>query len=351
MRNRQFYFVLATIMTAATPITRGFAQRPHNVILFVADGLRPGMVNEQTAPALTGLMKKGVQFTNTHAMFPTFTTANAASMATGHKVGDTGNFSNTIDAGFLVPGAGDSLTPFLESDPVLGDVDEHFSGDYFNQETVMRAARAAGLSTATIGKLGPALIFDHTERSGEQTIVIDDSTGRSGGIPLSAEMQKRLRGAGLDLQTPTRGENGRSGNFQTPGTLVANTVQQDYFIKATTKAVLPLFKERGTAFMLIFWSRDPDGTQHNQGDSLLRLLPGINGPTSLAAIRNADDNLAALLAALQELSLDATTDVIVTADHGFATISKESATSFAGTQSYRDVPPHLLPPGFLALGF
>jgi hypothetical protein len=348
MRNRRLYFVLATIMTAATPITPGFAQ-PHNVILFVADGLRPGMVNEQTAPALAGLMKKGVHFTNTHAMFPTFTTANAASMATGHKVGDTGNFSNTIGAGFPVPGAGDSLTPFLESDPVLGDVDEHFSGDYFNQETVMRAARVAGLSTATIGKLGPALIFDHTERSGEQTIVIDDSTGRSGGIPLSAEMQKRLSAAALDLQTPTRGENGRAGNFQTSGTRVANTVQQDYFIKATTKAVLPLFKERGKPFMLIFWSRDPDGTQHNQGDSLGRLLPGINGPTSLAAIRNADDDLGALLAALQELSLDATTDVIVTADHGFATISKESATSFAATQSYKDVPPHLLPPGFLAI--
>jgi hypothetical protein len=48
---------------------------------------------------------------------------------------------------------------------VLGDVDEHFSGDYLNQQTVMRAARAAGLSTAAIGKLGPALIFDHTERA------------------------------------------------------------------------------------------------------------------------------------------------------------------------------------------
>jgi predicted AlkP superfamily pyrophosphatase or phosphodiesterase len=47
------------------------------------DGLRPGMVNEQTTPALAGLMKKGVHFTNTHAMFPTFTTPNAASMATG----------------------------------------------------------------------------------------------------------------------------------------------------------------------------------------------------------------------------------------------------------------------------
>jgi hypothetical protein len=349
MRSRRFGFLLAAIVTAGTPITPGLTQQPHNVVLFVADGLRPGLVGEQTTPALAVLLKKGVHFTNTHAMFPTFTMANAASMATGHKVGDTGNFSNTMNVGFPVPGAGNSLTPFLESDPVLGDVDEHFSGDYLNQETVMRAARAAGLSTATIGKLGPALTFDHTERSGEQTIVIDDSTGRAGGIPLSAEMQKRLKAAGLDLQAPTRGDNGKAGDFQTPGTLVANTVQQDYFIKATSKAVLPLFKERVKPFMLIFWSRDPDGTQHNQGDSLGRLLPGINGPTSLAAIRNADDNLAALLAALKELSLDVTTDVIVTADHGFATISKESATSFAATQSYKNVPPHLLPPGFLAI--
>jgi hypothetical protein len=187
MTHRRFG-VLAAIIIAATPTTASFAQQSHNVILFVADGLRPRMVNEQTAPALAGLMKKGVHFTNTHAMFPTFTTPNAASMATGHKVGDTGNFGNTIDAGFAVPGAGDSLTPFLENDPVLGDVDEHFAADYLNQETVMRAARAAGLSTATIGKLAPALIFDHTERSGEQTIVIDDST-----VPVASRSAPRCK--------------------------------------------------------------------------------------------------------------------------------------------------------------
>ena len=152
------------------------AEGPHNVLLFVADGLRPGMVNEQTAPTIVGLWKQGVRFANAHSMFPTFTTANASAMATGHKVGDTGDFSNVIYSGFPVPGAGDSLTPFLESDPVLGDVDEHFAGDYLNQETVMMAARLAGMSTATIGKLGPSLIFDHKERSGEQTITMDDMT-------------------------------------------------------------------------------------------------------------------------------------------------------------------------------
>jgi arylsulfatase A-like enzyme len=336
--------LLATLMSAALA-----EPRPHNVVLYVADGLRPGMVNEQTAPAIAALLARGVRFTNTHSLFPTFTTANASGMATGHLLGDTGDFSNHIYSGFKVPGAGDSLTPFLESDPVLGDVDEHFAGDYLNQDTILKAARAAGLSTATIGKLGPALIFDHTERTGQHTIVVDDMTGRPGGIPLSDELKQRLSAAQLPVQAPTRGDNGKAGGNTVAGTTVANVEQQNFFTDVATKTVLPWFKARKTPFVMVFWSRDPDGTQHNQGDSLGRLVPGINGPTSLAAIRNVDDDLAKLLAALKEQGLDRDTDVILTSDHGFSTISKESATSSAASGSYGGVTAGLLPPGFLAI--
>ena len=325
------------------------AQKPHNVILFVADGLRPGMVNAETAPTILALINRGVRFTNTHSLFPTFTTANASGMATGHMLGDTGDFSNTIYAGFQVPGAGDSLTPFLESDPVLGDVDEHFSGDYLNETTILEAARAKSYSTASIGKLGPALIFDHKERSGQKTIIVDDSTGRAGGIPLSDDVKQRLAAAALPVEAPARGPNSAAGNNATPGTLAANVGQQDWFTSVATQVVLPMFKARGKSFVMVYWSRDPDGTQHNQGDSLGRLLPGINGPTSLAAIRNADNNLARLLEALHAQGLDRTTDVIVTSDHGFSTISKETATSFAATQTYKGVTDKLLPPGFVAI--
>ncbi len=349
VRTRSLLGALAFIAAAGIAADATAAAAPHNVLLFVADGLRPGMVDARNTPAMEALMARGVRFTNTHSMFPTFTTANASAMATGHKLGDTGDFSNVIHSGFPVPGAGGSLTPFLESDPVLGDVDEHFSGDYLNQDTVMKAARLAGISTATIGKLGPALIFDHTERSGGGTIVVDDTTGRTGGIPLSPGMQARLAAAGLALQAPTRGANAAAGTIGTAGTSAANVEQQDYFLDVATKVVLPEFKARAKPFMMVFWSRDPDGTQHNQGDSLGRLLPGINGPTSLAAIGNADHDLAGLLASLKALGLEATTDVIVASDHGFSTISKMSATSFAATQSYADVAPMLLPPGFLAL--
>src|SRR5580700_10463924 len=95
--------------------------RPHNVILFVPDGLRGRIVSPETAPAMAEVRDRGVNFKNSHSLFPTFTTANASAMATGHYLGDTGDFSNTIYTGYSVAAAGGTVTPFLEVDPVLHD--------------------------------------------------------------------------------------------------------------------------------------------------------------------------------------------------------------------------------------
>ena len=193
------------------------------------------------------------------------------------------------------------------------------------------------------------MIFDHTERTGALTILVDDATGSDKGVPLSGEMSERLKAAGLPLVTPSRSANRNFGTMSTPGTLTANIAQQDYFADVTTRAILPLFKERDKPFALVYWSRDPDGTQHYQGDSLNALIPGINGPTSLAAIRNADDNLARLRAALSELGLLNSTDIIVVADHGFSTISKSSQTSSTVKTKFSDTPEGRFPLGFVAL--
>ncbi|HEY2254880.1 MAG TPA: alkaline phosphatase family protein [Variovorax sp.] len=342
-------FFLSAIAAGLAALPAAAAEPVHNVILFVADGLRHGIVNEQTAPTMSQVMRQGVAFSNSYAMFPTFTTANASAMATGHYLGDTGDFSNTIYTGKeALTAAKGSVTPFLEADPILGEIDQRFNGNYLNEETVLALARAAGYNTAAIGKQGPILIMDHTDR-GQNSIIIDDSTGRPAGVPLSAAMQDAMKAAGLGLEAPTRGANGASGNSTTPGTLSANVNQQAYFVAATTTVVLPMFKKQDKPFVLVFWSRDPDGTQHNQGDSLLHLTPGINGPTSLASVRNVDNNLASILSSLKSQGLDTTTDVIVTSDHGFSTISKQSQTSLAAKASYTDVPSGLLPVGFVAL--
>src|SRR3984885_4126174 len=338
------------LLSAGTALAQ--TNRPHNLILFVPDGLRGRIVTPETAPAMADLRDKGVNFRNAHSMFPTFTTANASAMATGHYLGDTGDFSNTIYTGYPVGSADGTVTPFLEVDPVILDVDQHFGGDYLNEETVLKMARAKGFSTAALGKIGPALIFDHTNKIGADglhSIVIDDATGGKNGVPLSEEMKAALTKAGLPLATPLRGDNAKAGDAKTPGTLTPNTVQQAWFADVATKVVLPMFKARNKPFVLVFWSRDPDGSQHNTGDSLNTVTPGINGPTSLAGIRNADNNLAQLRKALDELGLAATTNIIVSSDHGFSTISKESKTSPSAKVAYDDTPADFLPLGFLAL--
>jgi len=341
--------LMATFLVATSSADAAPAKQPRNVILFVPDGLRALSVTPESAPAMAGVRDKGVNFRNSHSVFPTFTTANASAMATGHHLGDTGDFSNVIYVGRPVAAAGNSMTPFLENDRVLGEVDQMFGGDYLNEETILKAARRAGLSTAAIGKLGPVLIFDHTERTGEQTIIFDDSTGTGNGIPLSDEIKAALASAGLPVATPGRGDNGRGGDFQTPGTTVANVVQQGYFSDVATKVVLPMFKARNKPFVLVYWSRDPDGTQHGHGDSLNELTPGINGPTSRAAIRNADDNLKRLQDALSELGLADNTNILISADHGFSTVSKQSETSGSAKATYADVPAGFLPPGFMSI--
>ena len=229
-------------------IAPAIAQNQHNLILFVPDGLRPLSVTPEAAPTLVAIRDKGVNFSNPHALFPTFTMANASGMATGHFLGDTGAFSNTIYTAYPVPTAGGSVTPFIENDPILGDIDAHFSGNFVDEDTILFAARRQGFSTAAIGKLGPTLMFDHTERTGEATATIDDSTGSKQGIPLSQEMQDALKAAGLPLVAPSRkdtpGDNSNAGNFEKPGTLVANVVQQKYFADVAAKVVLPMFKGR-----------------------------------------------------------------------------------------------------------
>src|SRR5215472_16294415 len=179
MRRALTAVVLAGIVTCGVGglgAPAAAAGKPHNVILFISDGLRARMVDAQTAPHMVAVRDQGVNFSNSHSLFPTFTTANASGMSTGHYLGDTGDFRNTIYVGFPVQHAGGSVTPFLENDTVIDEVDDHLMGNYLNEDTILAASGGKGLSTATVGKVGPVLIFNPTKEGRAQTIVIDDAT-------------------------------------------------------------------------------------------------------------------------------------------------------------------------------
>jgi arylsulfatase A-like enzyme len=335
----------------AQPADQPHADQPHNVIIFVADGLRSQIVDRTTAPALQQVREEGVDLADSHSLFPTITTPNASAIATGHRLGDTGDFGNVLYFGApFAPPHGSPIQP-LEDDVVLGLLDQRYGGDYLNQTSLLEAAQQRGWNTAAIGKTGPTAIQAVRALDGKGTIVIDDLTNFPGGdgLPLNPDITAALKAAGLSAGPPDRGLNSYPGAYNMPGVQVANVEQQDWFVQVATRVLLPRFKASGKPFVMVFWSRDPDGTQHNEGDSLNTLTPGINGPTSLKGVRNASDDLQRLREALAAQGLDRTTDVVVIADHGFSVESRQSKTSPSTRRHYVDVPAGFLPPGFLAI--
>src|SRR5229473_34263 len=122
--RRSIMLLSAGLITLLAGAASAQNDKPRNLILFIPDGLRALKVTPETAPAMAEVRDKGVNFKNPHSLFPTFTTANG------------------------------TVTPFLEVDPVILDIDEHFGGNYLNEETILKMARAKGYGTAAIGKLG-----------------------------------------------------------------------------------------------------------------------------------------------------------------------------------------------------
>jgi arylsulfatase A-like enzyme len=379
--------LFALIIPARGQQTAPPARARRNVIIFVADGLRAGSVNQHDAPTLWAIRQQGVNFVNSHSLYPTVTTANASAIATGHLLGDTGDFGNTLWIGYPIFETGNfnlppgTPIPFLENIQILGDLASHYGGNYLNETTLLTAAAQNGFNTASIGKLGPTAIQElesiapdrKTFPIGGATILIDDNTGTPAGFPVSPALVQKIADAGLSPEPPTRSNgygptaawnNGYAGNRTHAGTLQANITQQEWLADVTTKVVLPEFaQDAPKPFVLLYWSRDPDATQHNQGDSLGTLSPGINGDTSRQAVRNADRNLRQILDWLDaHPDVKANTDIFVTSDHGFATISRQEisvtgrkTTSEAAQHFYYDATGSIdtdrgmLPYGFLAI--
>ncbi len=330
VRKPVFGLCVALVASLTAP-----GAQARNAVIFVADGLRYVSVTPQTAPTMTGLANRGVRFANSHSLFPTVTTANASAIATGHYLGDTGDFANTLWFDFPLQAHGGMPETFLETDSIQQELDAHYNGNYLNETSLIGAAHKAGYATAVVGKIGASAIQDVSVFTDKNVIVIDDQFGRPRGIPVPPEVLSNIQAQGLAAEAPA--------------TALPNVEQQVFLVNAATRVVLPRLVHSGKPFVFVFWSRDPDYTQHNAKDSVGNVTPGINGPTDLAAIRNADTTLATLIGALKDLGVDGDTDVFVTADHGFATVANTSITSPAAHVNSPVGTSAELPGGFLAI--
>ena len=336
----------ALTLHALQPATAEPAPKARNIIIFVADGLRYDSVTPETAPTFYRIRKQGVDFANSHAMYPTVTTANASAIATGHYLGDTGDYGNSLSFGFPIRcqvGAPVTIT-FLEDDCVLRAVKGHFGDGYMGQTTLIEASRNAGYNTVIVGKRGPAAIqwlkaLDSADDDvgGPLGIFVDDATNHPTGMDKMPLMSTTLGGQIANDVF------GATGGGSPPFTATPNLTQQAWLTALTTQVLIPGLRNAGKPFVLLFWSRDPDATQHGAQDSSGRIVPGINSVNPRAGIYNADSNLKGILDALKLWGMDGNTDVFVTADHGFSTIGKGEPTPEG------DLPRTSFANGFVAL--
>src|SRR5262249_12798479 len=101
----------------------------------------------------------------------------------------------------------------------------------------------------------------------------------------------------------------------------------------TSKALIDVLWKDGLPALSILWLGEPDLTEHETA-------PGA--PAALSAIKCADENLAAILSALDEWKARGKTDVFVVSDHGFSTIRRSidlrktlSEAGFAATTEFK----------------
>jgi arylsulfatase A-like enzyme len=277
--------VLLAAAGAAGPAQAGNATL--NLVL-VLDGLRPDSITADETPNLWRLRQEGVNFLNSHAVFPTVTRANATAIATGTYPDRNGIFGNS-----LYVRAVDPNRAFVNDDhKALLRLDAATDGGMVLSESLgeILARRGKTLAVVSSGSTGSALLANHRAPNGV-------------GVLVNAYWEPGVRVAFPDpvneailRRFPAAPHKGGARDSLVEPINWTQRVLRDY--------VLPDLKPD----VVINWLTEPDHLQH---------AIGAGAPEARAAIRNNDREVGLLLEKLRELGLAEKTNIIVVSDHGF----------------------------------
>ncbi len=249
--------------------------------VMVWDGLRPDFISRELTPNLSRLAERGVRFADSHAVFPTVTRCNSASISTG-----------ALPANHGIPGNSLYARDVDQSGPLS-------TGDRRTLEALRRMRGGRVLLRQTLA--------EHVAQAGGNAVIV--GTGSPGCSllqhPQVEECGDMLLNPALIVGHDRAALEATFGPI--PSRSVPCTELNVYFTCVITEFVVPELQPR----LLTFWHTDPDGAQH-QG--------GAGHPDAMEGIRDADRNLGAILDTFERLGLAEETDVVVTSDHGFSTI-------------------------------
>ena len=258
------------------------AKPERHVVVVVWDGMRPDFVTEQNTPTLWKLAREGITFRNHHAVYPSATMVNGTAMVTGTYPGKSGIIANHVYRPDIDP----HHSIDVELPAVVKKGDEVSGGKYILVPTIAELVQHAGGRTVIASAKTVGLLLDRQADVGTAKNCVTLFAGKS----LPAEIIPSITA--------------------TLGPFPSGHLQQDAW---TTKAMTDCFWKDGVPALSVLWLGEPDLTQHESA-------PGA--PAALAAIKSADENLAAVLSALDQRDARGSTDVFIVSDHGFSTIKR-----------------------------
>jgi arylsulfatase A-like enzyme len=263
---------------------------PRLIVVFVVDGLRPDSITVEDTPTLHRLRAEGVDFTSSHAVFPTVTRVNAATLATGTQPATHGIVGNQM----YVPAVDPARAFGTDAYRRLLEVDRATGGRLVLTPTLGERLQARGLRLAAVssGSTGSALLTNPRAFSGVGVLVNGYlEPDKSVGWP------PEVSAAILAKFGPAPAKGGAADRYDTTVGWTQR-VLREYVLPELAPAVV------------LNWLTEPDHTQHHLG---------VGAPSAREALRHDDREIAAVLATLDGLDLTASTDVFVVSDHGFTT--------------------------------
>jgi arylsulfatase A-like enzyme len=263
-----------------------------HIVVVVWDGMRPDFVSEETTPTLWKLAREGVTFRNHHAVYPSATMVNGTALVTGVYPGKNGVVANYE----YRPEIDRSRSINIESPAAVSRGDEVSGGKFISVPTIAELVQGAGGRTVIASAKTVGLLLD-----------------RHAGIGTAKNCVTLFAGQTLPRDILTSIVAGL-------GPFPSAHLQRDAW---TAKAVADVLWKDGLPALSVIWLGEPDLTEHESA-------PGA--PPALGAIKSSDENLAAVLSALdkpasaaataRQASARATTDIFIVSDHGFSTIKR-----------------------------
>ena len=293
-------FAIACWLYAPASATERLSESRH-VVVVVWDGMRPDFVSEENTPTLWKFAREGVTFRNHHALYPSATNVNGTGLVTGAYPGRNGIIANHV----YRPEIDARRTIDVEIPSVVSKGDAVSGGKYVSTPTLTELVQRTGGRTVVASAKTVGLLLD---RNVGHASGLPSADAASGTHALRSEARTKNDAtlfAGKSLPPEIVGS-----ITEKLGAFPSARVQQDAW---TTKALTEFLWKDGVPALSILWLGEPDLTQHEKA-------PGA--PEALAAIKSSDQNLAAVLAALDQQDARASTNVFVVSDHGFSTIQR-----------------------------